>query len=87
MQAERERLAREQLMREQMRRQAEGRVAELEREILGLRGHVERDQMMLEQYDRVGRNCLVYNKSEGCNGLVRICRERVERRDDVLDLI
>ncbi|CAG8475978.1 5410_t:CDS:10 [Paraglomus occultum] len=52
MQAERERLAREQLLREQMRRQAEGRVAELEREILGLRGHVERDQMMLEQYDR-----------------------------------
>ncbi|CAG8534007.1 17052_t:CDS:10 [Acaulospora colombiana] len=52
LQQERERLAREQLLREQMQRQAEGRVAELERELLSMRNHVERDQMMLEQYDR-----------------------------------
>ncbi|CAG8576161.1 14349_t:CDS:10 [Acaulospora morrowiae] len=52
LQQERERLAREQLMREQMQRQAEGRVAELERELLSMRSHVERDQMMLDQYDR-----------------------------------
>ncbi|CAG8433050.1 8592_t:CDS:10 [Diversispora eburnea] len=52
LQQEREILAREQLMREQMQRQAEGRVAELERELLSMRSQVERDQMMLEQYDR-----------------------------------
>ncbi|GBB93108.1 hypothetical protein RclHR1_02110007 [Rhizophagus clarus] len=51
-QQERERLAREQLLREQMQRQAEGRVAELERELLNMRNNVERSQMMLEQYDR-----------------------------------
>ncbi|RIA92424.1 ANTH domain-containing protein [Glomus cerebriforme] len=52
MQQERERVAREQLMREQMQRQAQGRVAELERELLNMRNNVERGQMMLEQYDR-----------------------------------
>ncbi|CAB4385989.1 uncharacterized protein OCT59_022606 [Rhizophagus irregularis] len=52
MQQERERLAREQLIREQMQRQAEGRVAELERELLNMRNNVERGQLMLEQYDR-----------------------------------
>lgn len=31
----------------------QGRIAELEREILGLRGQWERDQMMLERYDAV----------------------------------
>lgn len=54
LQAERERQQREELMRRQLQQQAEGRVAELEREILGLRGQFERDQMLLEQYDRVG---------------------------------
>ncbi|CAG8500681.1 6435_t:CDS:10 [Funneliformis mosseae] len=51
-QQERERLAREQLMREQMQRHAEGRVAELERELLNMKNNFERGQMMLEQYDR-----------------------------------
>ncbi|CAG8612059.1 ANTH-domain-containing protein [Gigaspora rosea] len=52
LQQERERLAREQLLSEQIQRQAEGRVAELERELFNKKSQVERDQMMLEQYDR-----------------------------------
>ncbi|KAG0143185.1 hypothetical protein CROQUDRAFT_661592 [Cronartium quercuum f. sp. fusiforme G11] len=52
LQAERERMAQEDLMRQQMAGMAAGRVAELEREILAMRGQYERDQMMLEQYDR-----------------------------------
>lgn len=52
MQAERERQAQEQLQRQQMNNQQAGRTAELEREILAMRGQYERDQLMLEQYDR-----------------------------------
>lgn len=53
LQMERERLQREQLGREQLQRQAEGRLAELERDVLALRGQYERDQMLIDQYDRV----------------------------------
>ncbi|KAF5097234.1 hypothetical protein DV451_003932 [Geotrichum candidum] len=52
MQAEQQRLAQEALLRDQYQRQADGRAAELERDILNLRGQYERDQLMLEQYDR-----------------------------------
>lgn len=55
-QAERERLAQEQLMQQQMMQYnnaAGQQLHELEREILGMRGQYERDQLMLEQYDRV----------------------------------
>lgn len=52
-QEEQQRLAQEQLMRAQMEQMAGGRAAELEREILAMRGQYERDQLMLEQYDRV----------------------------------
>lgn len=55
-QQERERLAQEELMRQQAMQfgqQNQGRIAELEREILGMRGQWERDQMMLERYDGV----------------------------------
>ncbi|KAG0371041.1 ANTH-domain-containing protein [Gamsiella multidivaricata] len=52
LQMERERQQREQLAREQMQRQAEGRLAELERDVLALRGQYERDQMLIDQYDR-----------------------------------
>jgi hypothetical protein len=52
-QAERERQAQEELLRQQYNNHAMGRAAELEREILAMRGQYERDQMMLEQYDRV----------------------------------
>lgn len=51
LQAERERLEREALMRSQMDQSVNGRVAELEREILAMRGQYERDQLMLHQYD------------------------------------
>ncbi|KAG0222313.1 sla2 Src-like adaptor 2 [Actinomortierella wolfii] len=49
---ERERQQREQLEREQAQRQAQGRVAELERDVLAFRGQYERDQMLLNQKDQ-----------------------------------
>lgn len=51
----RERAAQEQLLQQQMMQyntQAADQVHALEREILGLRGQFDRDQLMLEQYDR-----------------------------------
>ena len=56
-QQERERLALEQLQQQQLyqlNNQAAQRVNDLERELLGARGQFERDQLLLEQYDRVG---------------------------------
>ena len=56
-QQERERLALEQLQHQQLyqlNNQAAQRVNDLERELLGARGQFERDQLLLEQYDRVG---------------------------------
>lgn len=52
LQAEQMRLAEEQLMRDQYQQQTQGRMAELERENLSARAQYERDQLMLEQYDR-----------------------------------
>ncbi|KZP25441.1 ANTH-domain-containing protein [Athelia psychrophila] len=54
-QAERERLAQEQLMQQQMAQynnQASQQAGELERELLAMRSQYERDQLLLEQYDR-----------------------------------
>ncbi|KAI0801112.1 cytoskeleton assembly control protein [Fomes fomentarius] len=58
-QAERERLAQEQLLQQQMQQQmmqynnqAAQQVHDFERELLAMRGQYERDQLMLEQYDR-----------------------------------
>ncbi|KZF20492.1 ANTH domain-containing protein [Xylona heveae TC161] len=51
-QAEQQRLAQEQLMRDQFQQQTQGRMAELERENLNARAQYERDQLMLEQYDK-----------------------------------
>lgn len=56
LQQEQERLAQEQLRQQQMMQlnnQAADQVHSLEREVLALRGQFERDQLMLEQYDRV----------------------------------
>jgi len=56
LQQEQERLAQEQLRQQQMMQynnQAAEQVHGLEREMLALRGQFERDQLMLEQYDRV----------------------------------
>lgn len=51
-QAEQQRLAQEALMRDQLQRQAQGRVAELERDLLNLRGMYEQSQLNLQQYDQ-----------------------------------
>ena len=53
MQAEQQRLAQEQLLQQQYAQQTQGRMAELEREILNMRGQYDKDQLLLEQYDRV----------------------------------
>jgi len=54
-QAEAQRLAQEQLMQQQLMysNQAAQQQSELERELLAMRGQYERDQIFLEQYDRV----------------------------------
>jgi hypothetical protein len=56
-QAEAQRLAQEQLLQQQMmytNQAAQQQASELERELLAMRGQYERDQIFLEQYDRVG---------------------------------
>ncbi|PYI14590.1 cytoskeleton assembly control protein Sla2 [Aspergillus japonicus CBS 114.51] len=52
LQAEQQRLAHEQLLRDQYQTQTQGRLAELEQENLNARAQYERDQLMLQQYDR-----------------------------------
>lgn len=52
LQAEQQRLQLEALQRQQYTEQTQGRMAELERENLNARAQYERDQLMLEQYDR-----------------------------------
>lgn len=52
LQAEQQRLAQEQLLRDQYSTQTQGRLAELEQENLNARAQYERDQLMLQQYDR-----------------------------------
>jgi huntingtin-interacting protein 1-related protein len=53
LQAERERQAAEALQAQQANSHAAARVNDLERDILGLRGQYERDQLLLQQYDMV----------------------------------
>ncbi|KAL4400172.1 Sla2 Src-like adaptor 2 [Malassezia pachydermatis] len=50
-QAEQQRAAQEQLLRSQEMNHIHGRVAELERDLLFMRGQYERDQLLLHQYD------------------------------------
>ncbi|WWC93832.1 hypothetical protein V866_000668 [Kwoniella sp. B9012] len=56
LQQERERQAQEQLLRDQMsqqyNQQQQGQYVQLQQEMLAMRGQYERDQMLLEQYDR-----------------------------------
>jgi tRNA U34 5-carboxymethylaminomethyl modifying GTPase MnmE/TrmE len=55
-QQEQERMALEQLQQQQLQQYtnaAAARVNDYERELLAMRGQYERDQLMLEQYDRV----------------------------------
>jgi huntingtin-interacting protein 1-related protein len=52
LQAEQQRLAQEQLLQQQYQAQTQGRLAELERENLNARAQYERDQLLLQQYDK-----------------------------------
>lgn len=52
LQAEQQRLAQEQLMRDQYARQAQGRAAELERELLAMQGQQNNNLLLLESYDK-----------------------------------
>lgn len=52
LQEQQQRLQLEQLQREQYAQQTQGRMADLERENLNARAQYERDQLMLEQYDK-----------------------------------
>ncbi|QPG74398.1 hypothetical protein FOA43_001726 [Brettanomyces nanus] len=47
-----QRVAQQQLMLDQTQRQAQGKVAELERDLLALRGQHDQDQLMLQSYDQ-----------------------------------
>ncbi|KAF1809951.1 ANTH-domain-containing protein [Eremomyces bilateralis CBS 781.70] len=51
-QADAQRLAQDQLYQQQLTQQTQGRLAELEQENLRARAQYERDQLMLEQYDK-----------------------------------
>ncbi|VEU22938.1 DEKNAAC104276 [Brettanomyces naardenensis] len=51
-QEEAQKSAQQQLMLDQAQRQAQGRVAELERDLLALRGQHDQDQLMLQSYDQ-----------------------------------
>ena len=52
LQAEQQRLAQDQLASQQFQAQTQGRMAELEQENLNARAQYERDQLMLQQYDK-----------------------------------
>ncbi|KAL3472667.1 ANTH domain-containing protein [Aspergillus californicus] len=52
LQADQQRLAQEQLMRDQYQSQTQGQLADLQQENLNARAQYERDQLMLQQYDR-----------------------------------
>lgn len=51
LQAQQQELARQQLMQQQAAQQQMGAAADLERQLLEMRGQFERDQIMLQQYD------------------------------------
>lgn len=77
--AERARQEQEQLMRQQMLSHQTGRINELEMQLLNYRNQVERDQMLLEQYDRV---CItLHDNGLGCPCLwVKLESESIGRR-------
>ncbi|KAJ1975451.1 sla2 Src-like adaptor 2, partial [Dimargaris cristalligena] len=52
MMMEQQRMAQEQLLQQQMQQQVQGRIAEMERELLNWKGQHERDQMTISQYDK-----------------------------------
>ena len=64
-QAEQQRLAEEQLMRDQLARQAQGHVAELERQLLELKGQQNSHLLLLESYDNVWGSSLIMRRKIG----------------------
>jgi hypothetical protein len=54
-QAEAQRLAQEQLLQQQQMMFANQQQSEMEQQLLAMRGQFERDQIFLEQYDRVSK--------------------------------
>ena len=76
-QAEQARLAHEQLLRDQYQTHTQGRLAELEQENLNARGQYERDQLMLQQYDR-----RVKDLEEQMNQLTANLNQQNASRDD-----
>lgn len=79
-QMEAQRRAQEQLMADQMQRHAQGRVAELERDILALRGQYDQDQLMLEQYD--GR---VKALESELGQIQQVAHQSAQAKDDLID--
>ncbi|PLB39314.1 putative cytoskeleton assembly control protein Sla2 [Aspergillus candidus] len=76
-QAEQARLAHEQLIRDQYQTHTQGRLAELEQENLNARAQYERDQLMLQQYDR-----RVKDLEEQMNHLTTNLNQQNASRDD-----
>ncbi|CAG81861.1 ANTH domain-domain-containing protein [Yarrowia lipolytica] len=79
-QMEAQQRAQEQLMADQMARHAQGRMAELERDILALRGQYDQDQLMLEQYD--GR---VKALEAELNQLQQTAHQSAQAKDDLIE--
>ena len=52
---EAQRLAQEQLMRDQFASQTQGQLAEMEQQLLAMKGQWDRDQVVLQHYDTVGK--------------------------------
>ncbi|KAL4894197.1 ANTH domain-containing protein [Aspergillus ambiguus] len=77
LQAEQQRMAQEQLMRDQYQTQTQGRLAELEQENLNARAQYERDQLMLQQYDR-----RVKDLEDQMNQLAANMNQQNSSRDD-----
>ena len=50
---EAQRLAQEQLLRDQFAKQTQGQLAEMEQQLLGMKGQWDRDQVVLQHYDMV----------------------------------
>ena len=54
-QMEAQRLAQDQLVRDQFARQTQGQLADMEQQLLAMKGQWDRDQVVLQHYDTVGK--------------------------------
>lgn len=60
-QMEQQQMAQDQLMRDQFTRQTQGQLAEMEQQLLSMKGQWERDQVILQHYDTV---CLPFSDTQ-----------------------